>query len=130
MSLTRYAVDAVISDVKFALTLRPKQYKEYMVEIRPDLIYCLHATTIAPNVKLLVNRNYKPVGSTAPYGPPYADYEAATDLQIRLPKSQLENVSLKEVDEKYYLYHDGLVFDKKAGADYLAKVTALRALLR
>ncbi|MDP3191039.1 hypothetical protein [Rhodoferax sp.] len=52
-------------------------------KMRSDMPYIIHATTIS-NTYILVNRNYKPLGSNQPTGGDDVMYEDFTNLHVHL----------------------------------------------
>ena len=56
-----------------------------------DLPYVIHDMDLSAT-QILVNRQYKPVGSTVPASGPDVKYEEFTNLHVRLSPSQIEAV--------------------------------------
>jgi len=60
-------------------------------EMRRDMPYFIHETSL-PDTYVLVNRNYKPLGSNQPTGGDWAKYEDFTNLHVRLTPDQIASV--------------------------------------
>jgi hypothetical protein len=69
--------------------------------LRRDLPYAIKNTEL-PGVHILVNRYYKPLGSTAEHE--FAIYERYPNLHVRLPLSEINRVC-RPWD--WYLFNDG-----------------------
>ena len=60
-------------------------------ELRRDMPYVIHGTKI-PDTYILVNRNYKPLGSNQSTGGEYAVYEDFANLHVYLTPAQIASV--------------------------------------
>lgn len=96
--------------------------------MRRNLPYFIHNTDL-PGVQLLVNREYKPVGSTLPHAGPYVNYNEYTNLHVSLSPAEIQAV----VSPPHLrgLYGDAnSPWQKKSYArEYVARLQKLRALL-
>ncbi|MBX3664981.1 MAG: hypothetical protein KF834_04790 [Burkholderiales bacterium] len=93
--------------------------------LRRDLPYVFHKTEIK-GTRILLNRNYKPIGSNQPTGGQWARYEDFQNSHVSLSDEQIQ--SLVE-DGRTALFSDGSVpwKGKKEAGNYVAR---LRMLLR
>lgn len=62
------------------------------LEMRRDMPYSIHETSI-PDTKILVNRNYKPLGSNIETGGELVKYEDFNNLHVHLTQSQIAVVA-------------------------------------
>lgn len=130
MSLTQMsalqAIDKAIIFIKDAISAH-----RYMTEddlMRYNLPYAFHPTLI-PNRDILLNRNYKPVGSCCVSGFPHVDYEAFPNLHVQLTQKKIQSVAISNVEGLYYLFDDLLWDSKAAGKEYLKRLIKLRGML-
>jgi len=70
-------------------------------ELRRDLPYVIHAAG-RPNAMILVNRQYKPVGSNIPSGLQWARYEDYRNLHMWLSPEQIEQIRDPEYDNAMF----------------------------
>lgn len=98
------------------------------LSMRRDFPYVLHDTDIE-GTQILVNREYKPVGSPIPHSGPWANYEEFTNLHVRLSPSEIKSVV--SAPHERGLFGDGNPpWRKKSYAkDYLERLRRLYALL-
>lgn len=96
--------------------------------MRRDFPYVIHDTDIK-DTQILVNREYKPVGSNVPRSGPFANYEEFTNLHVKLSASQIQSVV--SAPHERGLFGDGNPpWRKKSYAkDYLERLRRLYALL-
>ena len=89
----RNAVAHALKDMEAALSARPYRAKSGTLyyEMRCDMPYVIHATKM-PGVQILVNRNYKPLGSNEPTGGQHLDYEDYPNAHVRLTMEQIAKV--------------------------------------
>jgi hypothetical protein len=102
--------------------------RDYL-EMRRDMPYLIHETTI-PETYILVNRNYKPLGSNQPAGGDWAKYEDFTNLHIRLTPAQI--ASVVSPGYSHGLFGDGNPpwSGRKAAQAYLVRLQRLHRHLR
>src|SRR5579862_354749 len=89
----RDAVEHALKDIEAALSSTRYQRKKGGVyyEMRRDMPYVIHATK-TPGVQILVNRNYKPLGSNEPTSGQFLDYEEFPNAHVRLSSDQIAKV--------------------------------------
>jgi hypothetical protein len=87
------AVAHALKDMEAALSSTRFQRKKGGVyyEMRRDMPYMIHATKTL-GVQILVNRNYKPLGSNEPTGGEYLDYESYPNAHVQLTPEQIKKV--------------------------------------
>ena len=93
-------------------------------EMRRDMPYIIHETAI-PDTYILVNRNYKPLGSNQPTGGDHATYEDFANLHVRLTPEQI--ASVVSPGYSHGLFGDGNPpwSGRKAANAYLARLRVL-----
>lgn len=96
--------------------------------MRRDCPYVIHDTSI-PDTQILVNREYKPVGSSIPRSGAYLSYEEFTTLHVKLTAQQIQKV-VSPPHERGLFDDANPPWRKKADARaYLQRLHALYALL-
>lgn len=97
-------------------------------EMRRDMPYFIHETAIA-DTYILVNRNYKPLGSNQPTGGDHAIYEEFTNLHAHLTPAQI--ASVVSPGYTHGLFGDGNPpwSGRKAAKAYLARLHGLHKYL-
>lgn len=131
----RSAVEAVthaIASLEIALSV-PQYYirstsRTYQ-EMRRDMPYVIHETSI-PKTQILVNRNYKPVGSTQRGIKEWAKYEDFKNLHVRLAPEQI--LSVASPDRDSVLFGDGNPpwKGRAAAKEYLQRLQTLLRILK
>ena len=118
------SLEAALSVARFSMNRPSCAY----YEMRRDMPYFIHETTI-PGTYILVNRNYKPLGSNQPTGGNYAVYEKFTNLHVRLTPEQI--ASVVSPGYTHGLFGDGNPpwSGRKAANAYLARLCALQSHL-
>jgi hypothetical protein len=99
----REALRVAVSQLEMALAgayLRTRR-DETIAKFHRDLPYAIKNTEL-PGVQILVNRQYKPLGSSAVFG--WAIYEHYPNLHVRLTPSEIRRVCLPWDG---YLFDDG-----------------------
>lgn len=125
------AVAFAISNLEIALSASKFSFKNAnrgYYELRRDMPYIIHDTSIE-NTYLLVNRNYKPLGSNKATATDWVKYEDFTNLHVRLTKQQIS--SLVSPPHEYGLFGDGNPpWSSRANAKaYLARLKSLQLLI-
>ncbi len=88
------AIEFAITNLEVALSASKFSFKNAncgYYELRRDMPYVIHGTSIE-NTYILVNRNYKPLGSNKATAFDYVRYEDYTNLHVRLTKQQISSV--------------------------------------
>ncbi len=89
------AVQHAIIDLKAVLTAPRYKYKvgsHTYLEKRRDMPYVISDISSMPGAQILVNRQYKPVGSNLPTGAPFVEYEDYPNLHTHLTAEQIAKV--------------------------------------
>lgn len=129
------AADAVayaIAKLESALSVSRFSYKGVSLgyfELRRDMPYIIHETSIE-NTYILVNRNYKPLGSNKATASDWVQYEDCTNLHVNLTKQQISSVV--SPPHEAGLFGDGNPpWSTRANANaYLVRLKALLSLIQ
>ena len=124
------AAEAVAHAVAFmesALSVARYSFREPSrgyYEMRRDMPYIIHNIAV-PGTYILVNRNYKPLGSNQRAGGVYATYEDFANLHVRLTPEQI--ASVVSPGYSHGLFADGNPpwSGRKAANAYLARLRVL-----
>jgi hypothetical protein len=121
-AINRLETALAVSRYSFSGVTRP------YLEMRRDMPYAIHETSI-PGTQVLVNRNYKPLGSNIETGGEHLRYEDFTNLHVHLTKGQVASVANR--GEEVYLFGDeNSPWNSRAAAKaYLKRLVMLRGLL-
>ena len=89
------AVNMAIAELQTALW--QKRYlgsgrERAIAKLRRDMPYVLWDATSLPGTRILLNRNYKPVGSNIVPGGKIVDYDDYPNLHVRLHKVQIQRL--------------------------------------
>ncbi len=97
--------------------------------LRRDLPYVIHRTA-QPGTQILVNRQYKPLGSNTEEYDDWVDYESFPNLHVRLSRNSIESVSDRICTGA--LFNDGNApwLGKAEALAYLGRLRRLQELLR
>lgn len=82
------SMESALSVARYSLRGPSRGY----YEMRRDMPYIIHETAI-PGTYILVNRNYKPLGSNQPTRGDHAVYEDFKNLHVRLTPEQIASVA-------------------------------------
>ncbi len=93
--------------------------------MRRDLPYVIHDTE-SPGTQILVNRKYKPVGSTAE---DFVNYEEFTNLHVRLTEDQIRSVACPSHERGLFGDASAPWHERSNATDYLTRLKALHKLL-
>ena len=85
------AIDLLLIALSSKRFFYPNNSKIYEL-IRRDIPYCMHETSVK-DTQILLNRNYKPIGSNLKNGEPLVNYDKVSNLHINLTKEQLLSIS-------------------------------------
>lgn len=129
MSITQSALSALDTALlSMRDSLASHDYKKKLDVMRNHLLYALHPTA-KPDIYIMVNRNYKPIGSSAESGFPHDDYEAFPNLHVRLTQKQIQSVAISQVDGVYYVFNGQIWESKSAGRECVERMLKLRERL-
>lgn len=125
------AVNFAIEKLENALSVPRFSYKgasRGYYELRRDMPYVIHEMSIE-NTYILVNRNYKPLGSNKATATDWVKYEDYTNLHVKLTKQQITNVV--STPHEFGLYGDGNPpWRSRANAKaYLTRLKSLQLLI-
>lgn len=128
------AIDALnfaINTLESALAVSRYSFKDVnrpYLEMRRDAPYCIHETSI-PGTRILVNRNYKPLGSNIETGGKQLEYEDFKNLHVRLTIDQIAAVTNR--GRGGYLFGDENPpwKNRTTAKAYLKRLVLLRGLL-
>lgn len=125
------AVAFAIDKLEAALSVARFSYKGVSrgyFELRRDMPYIIHETPIE-NTYILVNRNYKPLGSNKATSTDWIKYEDCTNLHVSLTKTQI--ASVVSPPHEAGLFGDGNPpWSSRANAKvYLARLKSLQLLI-
>lgn len=81
------SLSALLSAPRYSVRQSPETY----AKLRRDLPYVIHTTGMQGKY-ILVNRNYKPVGSNSPAHENWVDYDKYNNLHIRVTPEQIASV--------------------------------------
>jgi hypothetical protein len=129
MSITQSALSALdraLFSLKDSISFH--NYKKSLDVMRNNLPYALHPTS-QPDIYIMVNRNYKPIGSSADSGFPYVDYDAFPSRHVRLTQKQIQSLAISHVDGVYFLSDDLIWESKSAGRECVKRMLKLRERL-
>lgn len=125
------AIDAVsfaIKSLESALTISRYSFRGVTrpyLEMRRDMPYAIHETSIS-GTQILVNRNYKPLGSNIEAGEEHLIYEHFSNIHVQLTTLQIASVS----NHGYLFGDENPPWNGRAVAkSYLKRVDMLRKLL-
>lgn len=98
------------------------------LEMRRDMPYAVHETSI-PGTQILVNRNYKPLGSNIGTGAEYLRYEDFSNLHVQLTNNQIATVA--NHGKGVYLFGDENPpwSGRSAAKAYMKRLVILHGLL-
>ena len=118
------SLSALLSAPRYSVRTTSETY----LKLRRDLPYVIHSTGI-PGTYLLVNRNYKPVGSNSPAHENWVDYDKCTNLHIRVSPEQI--ASIVTPGYEFGLFADGNPpwYSRKFAEAYLHRLRSLLAIL-
>lgn len=119
------ALDAALSVPRYSMRRASRPY----YELRRDMPYIIHDLSI-PGTFILVNRNYKPLGSNQPTEGEFAVYEDFTNLHVCLTSSQI--ASVVSPPHERGLFGDGNPpwSGRKEANAYLARLRLLHSQLK
>lgn len=125
-------VDHAIAQLERALSAPRFSYKTADIgyyEMRRDLPYVIHETSIE-NTFILVNRNYKPIGSNKATATDYVKYEDCVNLHVNLTKEQISSVVCPL--HEFGLFGDGKTpWSSRPNAKaYLTRLKSLKLLIQ
>ena len=126
------AADAVAHAITYLETVLAERWKAikgvsqtYML-MRRDFPYVIHRTEV-DGTFILVNRNYKPIGSNIETGSTHVRYEDCPNLHVRLTMGQMRSIGC---DSENYLFGGWAPWDSRQVAEiYLYKLRGLHGLL-
>jgi len=126
------AIAFAIAELETALAASKFSYKGVSrgyLELRRDLPYVIHETSIE-NTYILVNRNYKPLGSNKATSTDWVKYEDYKNLHVSLTKKQIAEVVSPPHESG--LFGDGNPpWSNRANAKaYLTRLKSLRSLIQ
>lgn len=124
------AVDFAIDYMKTALSAKRYSYKgknnqPRYDEMRRNILYCIHYTSIQ-NTQILLNRNYKPLGSNSK---DWIIYEQFKNLHIELTDIQIETVSEKNAFRCLFQDYNPPWSNRYNAKEYLNRLIEFRKLL-
>ena len=98
------------------------------LKLRRDLPYVIHSTGI-PGTYLLVNRNYKPVGSNSSSHENWVDYDKCTNLHVCVSPEQI--ASIVTPGHEFGLFADGNPpwISREFAEAYLLRLRSLLAII-
>lgn len=107
---------------------RPRGDSPEYLEMRRDLPYCIHETS-NPGTWILVNRNYKPLGSNIKTGGERVDYDQVKNMHVQLSPDIVSKMS--STLGQGYIFNDGGYpwASRKLAEDYLNRLRWLHSLL-
>lgn len=125
----REAVASAIAYLHCALLRYPirKASRSYF-EMQRDLPYFIQETAL-PATYILVNRNYKPLGSNLPAGSNGVKYEDFEALLVRLTPDQIASAVSPGCSHGLYRSINSPWMGKTAAQDYLMRLEWLYRLL-
>ncbi len=126
------AAEAVAHAITYLEAVLAERWKSIKGEsetynlMRRDFPYAIHRTEVGGTF-ILVNRNYKPIGSNLETGSPRVRYEDFPNLHVRLTPGQMRSVGC---DSENYLFGGRAPWDSRQEAEiYLYKLRELHGLL-
>lgn len=128
------AADAVAHAITYLEALLAERWKAIKGEsqtynlMRRDCPYAIHRTEV-DGTFILVNRNYKPIGSNIETGSTHVRYEDCPSLHVRLTPGQMRSVGC---DSENYLFGGRVKspWDSRQDAEiYLEKLRGLHGAL-
>jgi hypothetical protein len=125
------ALTFAIDSLESALTATRYSFKgtsRAYLEMRRDMPYAIHETSL-PNTHILVNRNYKPLGSNIEAGSKYVIYEDFNNLHVHLTQSQIVEVANRHQDNWLFGDENPPWRDRTAAKTYIKRLKLLLALL-
>jgi hypothetical protein len=126
------AVDHAIRLLESALAkdryLIPKGETRSYLEMRRDLPYTIHETEL-PDTKILVNRNYKPLGDNARTGESRVKYEDFENMHVRLTTSQIKSIVSDQGERQLFGDANPPWAGRLEATNYLVRLKRLRDLL-
>ena len=128
----RDAVDHAIRFLEAELAKQrftvPKGESKFYLEMRRDLPYMVHETTLS-KTQILVNRNYKPLGNSSRTGDNWVNYESATNGHIQLTPEQIKAVVSTGRERGLFGDENPPWFGRREASAYLERLKALRNFL-
>ena len=82
----------------------PRGETPVYMQMRRDFPYVVHETK-DPQVQILLNRNYKPLGNSSRTAEDWVDYETCTNMHVRFSDMEISEVCAPERDRS--LFGDG-----------------------
>jgi hypothetical protein len=118
------ALEAALSARTFPV--RPDRFVE--MQMRRDMPYVIHDTS-EPNTQILVNRQYKLLGSTLPDGAKWVRYEDYPQFHVHLTQAEIAGVVCPL--QKTGLFDDGLApwRGRSEASGYLIRLRRLHEIL-
>lgn len=117
-------MESALSVVRYSLRRPSPSY----FEMRRDMPYIIHGTAI-PGTYILVNRNYKPLGSNKPTGGDHAIYEEFMNLHVRLTPEQIASVASAGHSHGLFGDSNSPWSGRKAANAYLSRLRVLHGVL-
>lgn len=118
-------LEALLAKPRFIV---PKGESRVYLELRRDMPYCIHETSL-PSVQILVNRNYKPLGSNSHAHDNYVKYEEYPGGHVALTREQISAVVSPRRTDSLFGDENPPWRNREAATAYLERLKALSALL-
>jgi hypothetical protein len=132
--LHRSAADAVAHAINSLVrTLAQRRYwvrpgSQLELEMRRDMPYVIHDTNF-PGTQILVNREYKPVGSNVPYLGAWSRYEDLPNLHAHLSPGEIASAVHPGHDSALFEDGDGPWVGRRQAGAYLDRLRRLHNVL-
>lgn len=118
-------LSAELAKARFAVG---KGETKLYLELRRDLPYMIHETSLS-GVKILVNRNYKPLGNASRTGQDWDDYAAATSMHVHLTDEQIRSVQSPSRERSMFGDGNPPWHGRREAAEYRERLVKLRSYL-
>lgn len=119
------ALNAILKKPRFSIN--PGESKIYL-ELRRDLPYAVHSLSFK-EAKILLNRNYKPLGNPSKTGKNWVDYEKFNNMHIKLTAEQIFSIVPFESEVRFFGDNNSPWISRVHASNYIVRLEKLFMLL-
>jgi hypothetical protein len=123
-----FAMDYLAALLKRPRFSKPTASSETYLRMRRDLPYVVHETSIS-GIRILVNRNYKPLGNGAGTHANFVNYEATVNLQVRISQNDIAKISTPGRESCLFGDANPPWAGKREAGAYFTRLSSLRQIL-
>lgn len=123
-----HAIEFLSAELKKQRFVVPSGESTLYLEMRRDLPYAIHETEIQ-GTQILVNRNYKPLGSSLRTGEGWVVYEAATNGHVQLTPEQIASLVSPRQIRNLFGEEGAPWCGRRHASEYIDRLRSLRDCL-